>query len=129
MKIELRGAQYSANLGITKKEKQFVQPVIMDIVMHPYAGKNSTGIRAHRTDDINDTINYSEVNKLIQKTLDEREFHLIETLAETIAGLLLQSFRIETVDLTVKKPQALKNVDYTAVNIVRSNTFLDGSDT
>ncbi len=115
-KIMLLGAHYSSNLGITKKEKQFVQPVIMDIIITPMAGITP----AAKVDDIDTTINYSVVNKLIQTLLDAKEFHLIETLAEAVCGTIRENISgIEKIDLTVKKPQALKNVDFTAVSISR----------
>jgi len=112
--IALKNAHYSANLGITKKEKQFVQPVIMDIKL--LVGSISN---AAKSDDIKNTINYSEINKAIQRLLDEKEFKLIETLAETVADLILDKFPVIEVGLVVKKPQALKNVEYTSVAIHR----------
>ncbi len=115
-KIMLLGAHYSAYLGIPKKEKQFVQPVIMDIVVELRAGISS----AAKSDDIGSTLNYSSINKLIQELLDANEFHLIETLAEAVIAVIQNNFKgIEQIDLLVKKPQAMKNVDYAAVSISR----------
>ena len=114
--ITLKNAHYSANLGITKKEKQFVQPVIMDIKL---LISSSSISNAAKSDDIKNTINYSEINKAIQRLLDEKEFKLIETLAETITSLILDNFPADSVQLVVKKPQALKNVEYTSVSILR----------
>lgn len=111
--IKIKNAHYSANIGITKKEKRFAQPIIMDIML------NYTIAKAASSDDIKNTINYSEINKSIQRLLDEKEFKLIETLAETVTTLILDNFPVDSVKLEVKKPQALKNVEYTSVSILR----------
>lgn len=58
-------------------------------------------------DNINNTVSYSDINKIIIKTCIEKTYKLIETLAENIAENLLDLFpEIQSVKIRVSKPNA-----------------------
>lgn len=56
------------------------------------------------TDDLELSINYVEVYTLIKDIVEEREFNLLETIAETIADEILSAYTLEEVVVRVRKP-------------------------
>ena len=69
------------------------------------------------------SVNYAEVTKVIQKVFKSKSTNLIETAAQSLAGILLARFtKIDRIDMTVKKPSAPVDAhfDYMSVNITRS---------
>ena len=70
---------------------------------------------ASETDDISNTVSYSELKKDIKAFCDENSFNLIETLGVKIAERILKKYAgVKGVELTVKKPDAPMsgNFDY-----------------
>ena len=85
--------------------------------------------KAGKSDNINDTVDYALVLDLIKKVVTGKPKNLIESVAEDIAGILLEKFSIiESVHITIHKPSApLANVfESAAVSIVRSRN--EGTD-
>ena len=111
-KIVIKGAKFEVNIGVTDEERKTRQQILVDVtVFFDIAAAAST-------DDIEKSINYSQVCKKISGIL-QKEYRLIETVAETIAQAILVSFPTNKVEICVKKPHALRIADYTAVEIVR----------
>ena len=72
-------------------------------------------------DDLELTVNYVEVYTLVKEVVEEREFGLLETLAETIAGEILSAYTVEEVVVRVRKPFPPSGgiLDYAEVEISR----------
>ena len=51
------------------------------------------------SDNIDDTVNYSDIFKAVQKIVVVEQYHLLEKLAEVIAGKVLSSKRVDGVDV------------------------------
>ncbi|GLI55906.1 7,8-dihydroneopterin aldolase [Propionigenium maris DSM 9537] len=77
---------------------------------------------AGMTDDLTKGVSYAEVYERVEKLAKENTFKLIETLAERTAKLVVEEFPVESVKVTVRKPQAPipGQFDYVAVEIERS---------
>ena len=71
------------------------------------------------SDDVKDAINYDELHNVMKIFTEEKEYKLIETLAEKIAQKILSQFPITKVQVFIKKPQAIKSVKYAGVKVVR----------
>jgi dihydroneopterin aldolase len=76
-------------------------------------------VKAGHSDKLADTINYMEVRDIIQSVIEGGSKFLIENLAEEIAQKILQDTRIQTVELTIQKPEVWQN-GVPGVTIVRS---------
>lgn len=63
---------------------------------------------ARRSDRLEDTINYSDVHKLVQREVEGEPCNLLEALAERIAGRILELERVQraTVRVTKRPPAA-----------------------
>lgn len=73
--------------------------------------------RAGRTDNLADTINYSQVAKRVVAVGVGEQFRLVEALAERIAEVVLREFPIEGVKLRVRKIRPPMNVIAAAVGV------------
>lgn len=116
-KIIIKNASYLCNIGVSEEERREKQQIFVDVVMH-YDTKKSA-----ESGEIDHTINYSGVNKWI-KELVQGECKLIEQLAEKIAETILLIFNANKVEISIKKPNAIRNADYAAVEVIRENDRL-----
>ncbi len=77
---------------------------------------------AGERDDWSRTACYQKLTEIVSRTATERRFHIIEALAEAVAGEILIAFpRIEAVTVRVDKPAAPVPaiIDGVAVEITR----------
>src|SRR5450432_1845711 len=101
-KIFVHALKTEAIIGIFDWERQVKQTVIVDIEIS--ADIN----RAALSDSIDDTLNYQRIAKRVLAFVEESKFHLVETLAEHIAMLLLEEFGVAWVGLSLSKPGAIR---------------------
>jgi 7,8-dihydroneopterin aldolase/epimerase/oxygenase len=76
-------------------------------------------IRACKTDKLVDTIDYSAVVDLVKDTFASHTFHLLEPLAETIVGLILEKFDAQWARIEVSKIGVVPNARDVGVRIER----------
>ncbi|MGB5475154.1 MAG: dihydroneopterin aldolase [Gammaproteobacteria bacterium] len=89
-------------IGIYGWERKVRQTISLDLEM-------GADIRAAAaTDAIEDTLNYKAVAKRLIAFVGASEFQLVETLAEKIAEIVLNEFKVPWVRLTVHKPGAVR---------------------
>jgi len=76
---------------------------------------------AGHTDRLTDTIDYTAVYDVIRETLQDRAFSLLEGIAGTLAGKLLDKFPIYRVTLKVRKlmPPIAGQIKYIEVQVTR----------
>ena len=111
--IFLHDLRVETVIGIWEWERKIRQTVAIDLEM-------SADIRkAAATDSVEDTLNYKLVAKRLQQFIGESSFQLVETLAEKIAGLLLEEFDIAWVKVKVSKPGAIRGARDVGVIIER----------
>ncbi len=102
-KIFVHALKTEAIIGIFDWERQVKQTVIVDIEI-------SADIRkAARSDSIDDTLNYKRVAKRVLAFVEGSKFHLVETLAEHIAMLMLEDFGVAWVRVGLSKPGAIRS--------------------
>ena len=79
---------------------------------------------AGHSDQLRDTIDYSEVHSIIKETVEGTAFSLLEALAQTLADKLLDSFPAYRVTLRVRKmnPPIAGQVKFIEVEITRNQT-------
>jgi len=78
---------------------------------------------AGRSDDLEQTVDYSAVFERCRAIVEEGSFHLLEGIAEAVAADLLTGFpRLESVLVRVRKPGVPIDgvLDYAGVEIERS---------
>ncbi len=100
-------------IGIWDWERKIRQTVSIDLEMSADIAK------AAATDDVKDTLNYKLVAKRLQQFVGDSSFQLVETLAEKIAGIVLDEFDVAWVKVRVNKPGAIRGARDVGVMIER----------
>lgn len=100
-------------IGIYGWERKVRQTVSLDLEMA------SNICKAAATDSIEDTLNYKAVAKRLIAFVGESEFQLLETMAEKIAGIVLDEFKVSWLRLKLCKPGAVRGSRAVGVLIER----------
>jgi len=111
--IYIKDLRLQTIIGIFGWEREVRQEVSIDLEM-TFDCK-----RAANTDAIEDTIDYKKITKGIIKFVEESEFQLQETLAEGIADLVKNQYKVDSLKLRVSKPGALRHAEDVGVIIHR----------
>ena len=98
-KIMLDGMVFYGYHGVSEEEKSQGQRFIIDVAL------TTDLTKAGHTDDLKDTIDYSQVYEMVKEVLEGPKQNLIESLADTIASRILNSYQIEEVMVIVRKPE------------------------
>ena len=118
-KIFIHALKTEAIIGIFDWERQVKQTVIVDIEI-------SADIRkAALSDSIDDTLNYKRVAKRVLSFVEGSKFHLVETLAEHIAMLMLEEFNVAWVRISLSKPGAIRSSRDVGVILERDRGHLE----
>ncbi|HXI78516.1 MAG TPA: dihydroneopterin aldolase [Steroidobacteraceae bacterium] len=117
-KIFIHALKTEAIIGIFDWERQVKQTVVIDIEISADVAK------AALSDSIHDTLNYKRIAKRVLAFVEESKFHLVETLAERIAMLLLEDFGIDRVSISLSKPGAIRSSRDVGVTLERDRNDL-----
>ena len=96
-RIFLDNLRLKCRIGITDEERREPQEVMADISLFVNLK------RAGTSDSLDDTVNYREAMTNVLQSVSNREFNLLESLAEGIAALALETSRVERVVVKVRK--------------------------
>jgi dihydroneopterin aldolase len=115
-KIILKGIQFYAYHGVSEAEREVGQKYAVDIEIDYDLEP------AGRSDHLDDTVNYSEIFRIVIEIGTSEKYLLIESLAQKIADAILAQFPLETVLVRVKKltPPIPGELEYAGVEVVRT---------
>lgn len=99
-RIELRGLSVFAFHGVLEHERVHGQEFLVDLVLELDTRK------AAQTDDLAQTVDYGALALHVAHAVREGPVNLIETLADRVARLVLEKYRVDAVEVTVHKPLA-----------------------
>lgn len=111
----LRELKIETVIGIYDWERQVRQAVLIDLDMAADTGK------AAQSDRVEDTINYKKIAKRLIAFVEASSFQLVETLAERVAGIVLEEFGVRWVRVTIHKPGAVRGSRDVGVVIERGS--------
>lgn len=100
-------------IGINPEERENLQDVVINVTCY------TDTRRAAQSDQIEDTLNYRSITKRITDHVEDSRYRLVETLAASIAQLVLTEFDVERVRVRVEKPGAVRFARSVGVEIVR----------
>ncbi len=103
-KILLEGMIFHGRHGTLPAERELGQPFVVDIELR--LNLQPAGL----SDDLSQTVDYSEVHRQAKEIVEGPSFSLTETLAERIAGAVLEDYPI---------------VDAVRVKVIKPNVRLD----
>lgn len=110
-RIVLQGVSATGHHGVLPEERRDGQTFSVDVVMEVDLS------HAGASDDLNDTVNYAEVAGDVVALITGEPMDLIEALADRIATAVLARPLVESVEITVHKPQAPVGHPFTDVQV------------
>ncbi|MGB9428396.1 MAG: dihydroneopterin aldolase [Gammaproteobacteria bacterium] len=113
--VFIRDLRIETVVGIYDWERRIKQIVSLDLDMSADIG------RAAKSDRIEDTLDYKAVAKRVAQFVSEAQFQLVETLAEKVAQLILDEFKVKHVIVTLHKPGAVSGSKSVGVSIERGS--------
>lgn len=117
-RIDVRGLSGRGRHGVLDRERTEGQRFVVDLALWLDTRE------AASTDELSSTVDYGTLAGQVVDLIEGEPVALIETLAQRIATLCLAEPAIDTVEVTVHKPQAPITVpfDDVSVTITRSRT-------
>ena len=109
--IRLTGMNFYGYHGCFDFEKEEGQPFIVDLQMSIDASL------AGKSDDLHDSVDYGAVYECVKEVVIGESYHLIERLATVIAETVLANFAVQSIIVTVHKPQAPIQGSFSDVSI------------
>ena len=95
--ITIEDIQVRCRIGVPDEERANPQELLITLSLE------TETVNAGQSDDIAQTIDYHAVYVRARELAEARERKLIETLAEEVAGMVLNEFRAEAVTVIIKK--------------------------
>lgn len=111
--VFIRELRADTIIGVYDWEREVRQTVVLDLDM---AGNN---VLAAQSDDVADALDYAAVSSRVLNFIENSEFQLIETMAEQVAAIILEEFRVPWLRLRLCKPGAVPQARDVGVLIER----------
>jgi 7,8-dihydroneopterin aldolase/epimerase/oxygenase len=111
-RIHIEQLKVRAHVGVPADERSQPQRLTLNVTFWPRI--------TPQRDELEDTINYSGVAKMVREVVRRRRYKLIETVAKEVAGELLRQFALGKVVVEVRK-FVLADADYVSVTAVRES--------
>ena len=114
-KLIIGGLEFYGHCGITPEEQKAGQRFSLDLEI----GCDIS--RLARTDQLNEAFDYAAISRRVIEIARKEQFHLIETMAERLARLILTEFGVKSLTLRLRKtaPPIEPIMAYSAVEIYR----------
>ena len=113
--ISLVDLEITCIIGIHPHEREHEQSIFLDINLDIDFSDSTF------SDDINETIDYSNIAELATQLAISKKYKLIETFCNDLNNLFLNKYRIiKRSKITVKKPNALPKAKYAAFSMTKS---------
>ena len=98
-KIMLKGLAFYGNHGVSPHEKALGQRFIVDVTLE--CDTRAAGL----SDDLADAVDYVPAYEIVKAVMEGESKNLIESVAEDIAGQILEKLNVGAVSVTIKKPE------------------------
>jgi 7,8-dihydroneopterin aldolase/epimerase/oxygenase len=116
--VFIEGLKTQAVIGVYDWEKKIQQDLVFDLEM-----EHDNRVPAE-TDDLAKTLDYEAISNYVLAFCAERQFELIETLAEHLVGELIGRFKLNAITLTLRKPGAVSAAQSVGVKIHRQSAVI-----
>ncbi len=100
-------------IGVNDSERTNPQDILINIVVF------SDTTKAGKTDNIEDSINYRTITKMVIRHAETAARLTVEALAEDIAEMILKMDHVDTVRVRVEKPGAVRFARSVGIEIER----------
>ena len=117
--IIIEGLKVETVVGCFKWERQIVQPLMLDLIIH------SSLEQASNSDELEHTLNYAEICEISAKVIQAAQPKLIENAAKLVLNALFTTFpAVESIMITVRKPAIIAQANSVGIRLERNrNNF------
>ena len=118
-RIILEGMQFYGYHGVNPEERVLGQRYVVDLAADLDLS------RAGYSDRLEDTVSYSHIYRAVKSVMEGEPRNLLESAAQAIADRVLAEFPLDSVTVTVKKPNPPvrgSSIDLAAVQIHRTRS-------
>lgn len=113
--IRIRGLKTEGVIGLHAWERKVPRTLLIDLELA------TDSARAAARDRIEDALDYDAVSAAVIAHVAASQLNLVETLAEQLAALLRERFKVKWLSLTVHKPGAVPQAQDISVTIERGS--------
>lgn len=110
-RIDLKGIEVLAKHGVLEREQEKAQVFRADVTVFIDLGK------AGRTDDLEDTLDYSALALEVREMVGAESNKLIETVAARVADAVMSHPRVSRTVVTIHKPGAPMDLVFDDVSV------------
>jgi dihydroneopterin aldolase len=100
--VYIKDLVVEAKHGVHQREKEQAQRFNFNVEV-------TIDGQADASDDMADTLNYTELKSIITDTALNHSFNLIERLARVVADQILTDTRVQKVTIAIDKPEVFKS--------------------
>ena len=117
--IRIKNIKIKARHGVYEFERKNDGTFELDIEIYLRLEKSG------QSDKLEDTIDYDNIVSIATKAFAEKDYNLVEAVAESVCEKLLDVFKVAKVILRVRKPHAPINADFDTVEVelIRENEY------
>ena len=110
-RVEIKGIEVLARHGVLEHEQEKAQVFRADVTVFTDLST------ASETDDLDDTIDYSELALEVREVVGSESYKLIETVAGRVADAMMSHPRVLGAVVTIHKPGAPIDVVFEDVSV------------
>lgn len=107
--IFLHGLELKTKIGVPDFERESFQILHIDVDIE--LNKDTPFIN----DDIDQTIDYAEIEKLILGIGNNHNYKLLESLGEEIIASIKENFSIRSIELKIAKNKIIPSTDFVGI--------------
>jgi len=111
MVVRIKNLRLRAIIGVNEWERLSRQELVVNIEAE------MDGTKAALTDDINDAVDYSALQRNLATKVEASQFFLLEKLADFILNIVMEDSRIVRAMVEVDKPHALPFADSVSISV------------
>lgn len=113
--LQIKQLLVPAIIGVWHSEREITQDLLIDIETHLDSKP------AGQSDNLSDTLDYSELAKEVTHYVSQSKFSLLEALANQLADFIMTRFSLSWLHISItKKPHDMPNVAGVCMTIERS---------
>ena len=109
--LHIKGLSVATRIGVFTWEQQISQRLSIDISI--------PADFSDCKDELANTIDYDKLCQHVTAYVETNAFNLIETVADKVARLIKEEFKLQQLTVSVSKPHAVKNAANIQVTVTR----------
>ncbi len=110
-RLQITGLSVTTQIGIHAWEQRISQKLVLDIQIPVDLSTCNN--------ELANTVDYDALCQQVTTFVESNAFTLIETVAEQVAQLIKDAFKVASLTVSVSKPHAIKNAGNVSVTIHR----------